>query len=216
MMRRMRRCVVEILAAASSIVALDAAAADASAAVEPRERYIPVELWAGTEWDGKSELKMPPVSSNYRHRASSYQIKGPIEWKHPVTGRMYTAYERNEFERSGTKTQMFTINEEKSGLGRLFDRRPGRETRTYSGGLKFPLGVWKEGETRTFAYTALDSRQSERAETITITQIDFTFQGTPHCLEFRWLATDAAGKTVYDQHTYTYCPGKSMAHEIHY
>jgi hypothetical protein len=216
MMRRMRPCVVAIVAASSSIVALDAAAADASAAVEPRERYIPVELWAGTEWDGKSELKMPPVSSNYRHRASSYQIKGPIEWKHPVTGRMYTAYERNEFERSGTKTQMFTINEEKSGLGRLFDRRPGRETRTYSGGLKFPLGVWKEGETRTFAYTALDSRQSERAETITITQIDFTFQGTPHCLEFRWLATDAAGKTVYDQHTYTYCPGKSMAHEIHY
>jgi hypothetical protein len=49
---------------------------------ETKERYIPVELWAGAEWDGKKELKMPKVDGNYRHR-SQYQIKGPTEWKHP-------------------------------------------------------------------------------------------------------------------------------------
>jgi hypothetical protein len=29
---------------------------------------------------------------------------------------------------------------------------PGRDTRTYSGGLKFPLGLWKEAETKSFVY----------------------------------------------------------------
>jgi hypothetical protein len=43
---------------------------------QTKERYIPVELWAGTDWDGKTELKMPPVDNIYRHRRAHYEIKG--------------------------------------------------------------------------------------------------------------------------------------------
>jgi hypothetical protein len=37
-----------------------------------------------------------------------------------------------------------------------------------SGGLKFPLGSWKEGETRKFIYQVWQSKESERVESITI------------------------------------------------
>src|SRR3954469_20395203 len=75
----------------------------------PKERYIPVELWSGAEWDEKPELKMPKVDGNYRHR-DGYQIKGPIAYKHPVTGEEFQVYERLYYERRGTKRQLFTIN----------------------------------------------------------------------------------------------------------
>jgi hypothetical protein len=185
---------------------------------ETKERYIPVELWSGAEWDGNREFKMPKVDANYRHR-ESYQIKGPTEWKHPVTGQTYLVYERlNPGRRAGdAKWQLFAINQEQNGLGRVYDSRPDLGTRTVSGGLKFPLGVWKEGETRNFAYKRYEKeRQSDRAESITIKQIDFAFQNMPHCLEFYWAETERDGRKIIDHHTYIYCPGKSMVSEIHH
>lgn len=193
-------------------VAVDMKVWEESINRETKERYIPVELWAGTEWDGKKELKMPKVEGTYRHRTATYQIKGPTEWKHPKTGQTHVVYERINPSKDGDKWQIFTVNEDQTGLGRLFDGRPGRDTRTYSGGLKFPLGLWKEGESKSFVYKVWDSRETQRTETITIKQNDFAFQGTPHCLEFYWAATDR--KTTFDRHTYIYCPGKSMANQI--
>lgn len=186
-------------------------------ATQPKERYIPVELWAGAQWDGKPELKMPKVDASYRHR-DNYRIKGPIAYKHPVTGEAFQVYERLYYERQGVKRQLFTINTEQTGLGRLYDGRPGQDTRTSSGGLKFPIGLWKEGETRRYVYKVWDTKEkeSERVESLTITQIDFNFQGMQHCLEFSWLLTNGEGTKRYDQHTYTYCPGKSMVGEVHY
>lgn len=193
-------------------ISLDLTAWKESTNAATKERYIPVELWAGAEWDGKRELKMPKVDDTYRHRTSAYTIKGPMEWKHPTTGQTFMVYERVNPSKDGDKSQIFTINDDQTGLGRLFDGRPGRDTRTYSGGLKFPLGLWREGETKSFLYKVWDSRESQRTESITIKQIDFIFQGVPHCLEIYWTASDK--KTTYDRHTYVYCPGKSMVSQI--
>lgn len=185
--------------------------------VETKERFIPVELWAGVEWNGRRELEMPTVDGRYRHNYGAYSIKGPTDWKHTATGDIHAVYERIYSEKSGTKWQLFVINEERTGLGRLYDGRPNRDTRTYSGGLKFPLGLWKEGETKKFVYKVYEgSKNSERVESITIKQIDFTMGTDPHCLEFYWTVTDKSEKSLYDHHTYTYCPGKSMVHEIHH
>jgi hypothetical protein len=182
---------------------------------ETKERYIPVELWAGAEWDGKRELKMPKVDGNYRHPHAQYQIKGPVEYKHPVTGQTFFVYERINPGKDGVKWQLFTINQDQTGLGRLYDGRPGRDKRLASGGLKFPLRFWKQGETKKFVYKVYqDSQEWERAESITIKQIDFSFQGSSHCLEFYWTATDRDGKKTYDRQTYIYCPGKSMVSQI--
>jgi hypothetical protein len=182
-----------------------------------KERYIPVELWSGAEWDGKQELKMVKVDGNYRHRTAAYSIRGPKEWIHPATGQTHSVYERINPGKSGTKWQIFVINEDRTGLGRLYDGRPNRDTRTYSGGLKFPLGLWKEGETRKFAYRVYEgSTESTRVEAITIQQIDFAMGNDKHCLEFYWVASDKNERKIHDRHSYTYCPGKSMIVEIQY
>ena len=176
----------------NSVDAFDLKAWESSINPQTKERYIPVELWAGTDWDGKFELKMPPVDGTYRHRTATYSIKGPTVWKHPVIGQTAVVYERINpgKNKDDDKSQLFTINQDQTGLGRLFDGRPGRDTRTNSGGLKFPLALWKEGEIKSFVYKVWDTSESERTESITIRQIDFTYQGTPHCLEIYWTATD--------------------------
>ena len=221
--RRVKTILSALLAGLIALVAASASALDTNAwnssiNTETKERYIPVELWSGAEWDGKKELKMAKVDANFRHR-ESYQIKGPTEWKHPVTAETFLVYERSNPGRraSDAKWQLFAINQEKNGLGRVYDSRPDLGTRTFSGGLKFPLGNWKEGETRTFAYKRYDkTRQSDRAELITIKQIAFTFQNSPNCLEFYWAETEIDGKKIIDHHTYIYCPGKSMVSEVHH
>lgn len=213
-------CMVLSLTGASLVLPttsfpVDFKAWEGSIDLQTKERFIPVELWVGAEWDGQRELKMPPVNNSYRHRRSQYDIKGPVEWTHPVIGQTFVVYERINPGREGVKLQRFTINEEKNGLGRVYDARPGLGTRMFSGGLKFPLGIWKEGETRKFLYKHYDgARAADRAETITIKQIDFQIQQRPHCLEFYWTATDRDEKRYYDRQTYVYCPGQSMVSQV--
>jgi len=194
--------------------ALDLKAWAASISPQTNERYIPVELWAEAEWQGSKVLQMPKVDGTYRHRKATYQIKGPMEWEHPAMGRKFLVYERINPGRDGVKWQLFTINRDQNGLGRLYDGRPGRDGRLSSGGLKFPLGLWKEGETRKFVYQVWQSRESERVESITIQKIDFAFQTSPHCLEFYWTATRRTGGRIYDRQTFIYCPEQSMVSQI--
>jgi len=201
--------------ACTPAIALDLKAWESSFNPETKERYIPVELWTGAEWDGKRELKMAPVEGIYKHETAQYQIKGPMEWKNSVNGQIFLAYERTNPGKDGVKIQMFTINQDQTGLGRLYDGRPGRDTRTSSGVMKFPLGLWKDGETKKFAYKVYDEyQQSNRVEAITIKQIDFVFQGNPHCLQFYWTVSELGKSKMLDRHTYIYCPGKSMVSQI--
>jgi hypothetical protein len=199
----------------STVHASESSIGEVSINPQNKERYIPAELWAGATWDGKTELKMPPVNNTYRHRRAQYEIKGPTEWTHPIIGQTFVVYERINPGKDGVKLQRFTINQDKTGLGRVYDARPGLGTRMFSGGLKFPLGIWSEGETREFLYKHYEgSRVSDRVESITIKQIDFPFQQTSHCLEFYWTATDRDEKRFYDRQTYIYCPGQSMVSQI--
>ena len=203
-----------VLVARLAMAASDSSIWEASINRQTRERYIPIDLWAGAEWDGNKELKMPKVDSTFRHR-SEYKIKGPMEWEHPVMRQTFVVYERINPGRDGVKLQRFTINLEKNGLGRVYDARSGLGLRMFSGGLKFPLGTWTESETRKFLYQHYEgTRVADRAETITINQIDFEFLQNLHCLEFYWTATDRDEKKNYDRQTYIYCPGKSMVSQI--
>jgi hypothetical protein len=149
-----------------------------------KTRFIPVELWTGAEWDGTKELKMSNAELRFGERLNK-DIKGPMEWKHPVTGETFVVDERINQERDGIKSQLFAMNEEKTGLGRVYDSRTEFGVRTFSGGLKFPLGSWQQSETKQVVETRYEgSRVDSRIESITIKQLDFTYQGLPHCLEF--------------------------------
>jgi hypothetical protein len=142
-------------------------------------------------------------------------IKGPIEWKHPMTGATLVVYERTNQERDGVKSQLFAMNEEKTGLGRVYDSRTELGMRTFSGGLKFPLGYWKQGETKQVVETRYEgSRVETRIESIKITQLDFTYRETPHCLEFEWIYQESRRAKIIDHQTYTYCPNQGMVKQV--
>jgi hypothetical protein len=137
-----------------------------------------------------------------------------VQWTHPNTGETISVYERTNQEKSGIKVEYFSMNETKSGLGRVYDSRTELGARTFTGGLKFPLGTWKQGETRKFTEKRYgDARIETRIEWITITKLDFTYSGTPHCLEFEWLYRDGGGKTL-DHQTYAYCPEQAMVKQV--
>lgn len=179
-----------------------------------KARFIPVELWTGGEWDGTKELKMSNAETRFGDRLNK-DIKGPREWKHPVTGETLVVYERTNQERDGVKSQLFAMNEEKTGLGRVYDSRTEFGVRTFSGGLKFPLGYWKQGETKQVVETRYEgSRVESRIESIKITQLDFTYQEMSHCLEFEWIYKESRRAKIIDHQTYTYCPNKGMVKQI--
>jgi hypothetical protein len=203
-----------LFAGSSRVTAADQSPWSSSIDPASKARFIPVELWTGAEWDGRKELKMSNAELRFGDRLNK-DIKGPMEWKHPMTGETLVVYERINQERDGIKSQLFAMNEEKTGLGRVYDSRTEFGVRTFSGGLKFPLGYWQQGETKQVVETRYEgSRVDSRIESITIKQLDFIYHGTLHCLEFEWVYKESKRAKIIDQQTYTYCPNKGMVKAV--
>ena len=102
-----------------------------------------------------------------------------------------------------SKLQLFTIRSDLDGLSRTFDSRGNR---ICINAIKFPLGNWREGETRKFSFNCWKTgRLKRRKVEITIEKIDFTYDGVDHALRYRWVA-DGGGKRGLDM-VYTYAPG---------
>ena len=162
-----------------------------------KTRYIPVELWTGGEWDGTRELRMNPTDLKFgKHKA----ISGPILFTRSDTSESILVYKRI----NGEKTQLFTLSSRKDGLGRVFDSRYGRDCKDE---VKMPLGLWRDGESRTFTVECNQGELVRKIE-ITIEKIDFEYKGVPHSLRFHWLADGGWGKAT-DMH-YTYSPGLGL------
>ena len=73
--------------------------------------------------------------------------------------------------------------------------------------VKFPLGLWREGETRVFDVSC-DSGRLRRKIELTIKKLDFEHEGAPHSLQFHWVV-DGGKKYETDMH-YTYSPGRGL------
>ena len=73
------------------------------------------------------------------------KIIGPENWKHPYKGETIKVYKRTRKSQSGLKTQLFTITNDGQCIGRVWDSRRGGKV--IENGCKFPLGLWKKGET---------------------------------------------------------------------
>ncbi len=175
-LKRIVAALILVAAARTLSTAADRSAWDDALDAVKKERFIPVELWTGEPWDGARELNASRADTRFGDR-SNKQIKGPTEWKHPVTGETLLVYERRNQEKQGVKVQLFAINEAKNGLGRVYDSRSEFGTRTFSGGLKFPLGYWQQGETRQLEEKRYEGAKAEtRIESITITQLDFNYR----------------------------------------
>ena len=84
-------------------------------------------------------------------------------------------------------------------MGRVFDNR---RDKFIKNGCKFPLGNWKEGESRSFTSDNYDRRRGnyQRVQTIKILQLG---KDEKSCLKFRWILTQRS--STIDDNTYEYC-----------
>lgn len=164
-------------------------------------RFIPVELWTGAPWDGSEVLRMGPADLKFGNRFEKH-ITGPRDWTDPGTGRTYPTYRRD----NRGKVQLFTLRPDGQGLGRVYDSRGPRYCEP---GMKFPLGRWREGERRTFAFECRrDGRARTETVVVTMEKLDFTHDGVPHSLRFHWVIGD--GRQENSNNAYTYSPGRGM------
>ena len=162
-------------------------------------RFIPVELWTGAEWDGGRELQMTPANLSFGTRGEK-SVNGPFPRRRPGTGETVQVYERN----NRGKTQLFALSSRGDGLGRVFDSRYGRDCVDE---VKFPLGIWKENETRTFQVSC-NSGTLRRTIVLTIEKLDFNYDGVPHSLQFHWVVD--GGKKRGTDMRYIYSPERGL------
>ena len=187
------------------LVAGAACAADSkewSASYDPvtKTRFIPIELWTGSPWDGERQLKMVPAALSFGKRGEK-RIEGPLAWTRPGTGEVVQVYERN----NKGKKQLFALSSRGDGLGRVFDSRYGRDCIDE---VKFPLGLWRDGEKRVFDVVCNNGDMRRKIE-LTIESLDFEYEGVLHSLRFHWVV-DGGKERGTDMH-YTYSPGRGLA-----
>ena len=168
-------------------------------------RFIPIELWTGSNWDGKDKLNYGVADLTFGNGRK--RITGPIEWRNSKTGRVVIGYRRVHLKYS--KVQIFTITHDGKSLGRVYDSR---RQKYIIGDAKFPLGWWKQGEKRVFnsIYTRIGRKRYLRRKTIEIIRINFRSNDNESCLKFRWKSEDRKKDRIIDDNNYTYCPGKGL------
>ena len=170
-------------------------------------RFIPMQLIVPGVWDGTQRIDLPPAGG---FDAEGTTWTGPEAWRHPQTGQMLTVYDRRRTTpREGSVQQKMAVRTDGTAIGRAWDSR--------FGGLvcdqeaKFPLGLWKQGEVRTYAYICQAARGERRRNSrITIEEIDYEYNTIPHSLRFAWRYADGATGEVLDHRTYIFSPGRGL------
>ena len=164
------------------------------------ERFIPMELWLGGKITGSNDITFPKTSFSFGYK-KKHSIQGPINWKNPRTGNTVKVYDRSRYSRKSGKVvkQLWTVTNNNQCLGRVFDNR---RNKFIKNGCKFPLGNWKEKESRSFTSDNYDSGRGnyQRVQTIKIIELG---KDEKSCLKFRWILTQKS--STIDDNTYEYC-----------
>ena len=171
-----------------------------TANAQSNERFIPLELFTGGDIRDDTEIRFTPADLVFGEKKRK-KIVGPEDWKNPQTGETIKVYKRTRKGQSGSKTQLFTVTNDGQCIGRVWDSRRGG--RVIKNGCKFPLGVWKEGETRSFEGT---SGGKPRKIELTILKLG---KKQKDKVKFNWKLYDGSGKLM-DDNDYTFSPGKAM------
>ena len=195
--------------AVSVFLAIGPASADVwSDSYDPatKTRFIPVELWTGSPWDGARTINWPKADLYFN---GGKRISGPYPWTDPLDGGVKQAYQR--YEPKTRKTQLFAVRDDGTGIGRVDDSRWKDIER---GESKFPTGLWTQGEVRTYDIVTYGKNSKQRIDIVVrvkmiMEQIDHSYAGNAHCMTFRWQRT--VRTRLADNNGYTYCPGKGLA-----
>ena len=121
------------------------------------ERFIPIELWLGGNITTSRKLSFPEVDFEFGYK-ERHKIKGPINWENSKTRENIRVYVRSRFSKKLNKeiSQLWTYTNNNQCLGRVFDNRGNR---VIENGCKFPIGLWKEGESRSFSSNYYDEKK---------------------------------------------------------
>ena len=168
--------------------------------VSADERFIPLELFTGGEIREDTEIKFTSADLVFGKKRRK-KIVGPENWKNPQTGETIKVYKRTRKGKFGLKTQLFTVTNDGQCIGRVWDSRGGGKV--IENGCKFPLGVWKEGETRSFKGA---SGGKPRKIELTILKLG---KKQKDKVKFNWKLYDVSGKLM-DDNDYTFSPGKAL------
>ena len=168
--------------------------------VSANERFIPLELFTGGEIRNDTEIKFTKANKRFGKKGRK-KIVGPEDWKNPQTGEIIKVYKRTRKGQSGLKTQLFTVTNDGECIGRVWDSRRGGKV--IENGCKFPLGVWKEGETRSFKGA---SGGTPRTIELTIKKLSMKKK---HKVTFNWKLYNSSGKLI-DDNDYTFSQGRAM------
>lgn len=175
-------------------------------------RFIPMQLIVPGTWDGARRIDLPIAEAA---DSEGTVWNGPQDWRNPHTGQQLRVYDRRRTNpREGTVEQKMAIRADGSAMGRAYDSRFGGSFCDQE--AKFPLGLWKEGEARTFEYNCTAVRggkvvERRRNARITIEELDYVYDGLPHSLRFAWLFSDRDSGEVIDHRTYIFSPGRGLA-----
>ena len=169
------------------------------------EIFIPVELWLGANISQSEKIVFPEVSFKFGYK-ERHKIKGPIIWKNSKTNENIKVYVRSRYSKKEDKeiSQLWTITNNNQCLGRVFDDRG---KRFIENGCKFPIGFWKQGESRSFTSNYFDERKGNYKRIITITILNLE-NNDKSCLKFNWKSSQKG--TVIDENIYEYCPRKGL------
>jgi hypothetical protein len=172
-----------------------------------QERFLPLQLIIGGDWDGQNTITYPSGRFGELVQGGSIWV-GPKQWTHPKTGEVLTVYDRTRGGRNAAD-QVFAVRKDKTAIGRVSDNRFGIEACDQEG--KYPLGVWRQGEKRSFEYTCwYGGKANTRVTTLTIQEIDFDFGGFKHAMQVDWVLRDKASGRELDHRIYTFAPGKGV------
>ena len=168
------------------------------------ERFIPLELFTGGEIRDDTEIKFTPADKVFGKKKRK-KIVGPLDWRGIGSEEIIKIYKRTEKNREGKvrKTQYFTITNDGQCMGRVYDQRRSG-TKYIKNGCKFPLGLWKEDETRTFSVT--DGGSSRTVE-LKILKLG---KKPTDCVKFNWKLFDASTGQKYGDNDYRFCKGRAM------
>ena len=169
------------------------------------EIFIPVELWLGENITESEKIIFPKVNFKFGYK-ERHKIKGPIIWKNSKTNQNIKVYVRSRYSKKEDKeiSQLWTVTNNNQCLGRVFDNRGNR---FIENGCKFPIGFWKQGESRSFTSNYFDERKGKykRIKTITILNLE---NKDNSCLKFNWKSSQKGN--VIDENIYEYCPRKGL------
>ncbi|MEI7430955.1 MAG: hypothetical protein WCL27_10920 [Betaproteobacteria bacterium] len=184
---------------------------DAATDFDKQSRFIAMQLIVPGVWDGTHQIDLP-VAKGYDAEGTVWS--GPQEWRNPYTDQTLMVYDRRRTNRrEGLVEQKMAVRGDGSAIGRVYDSRFGGLVCNQE--AKFPLGLWKQGEIRTYDYICLRTHNGQvetkrRTSRITIEELDYEYGGTAHSLRFGWRHSDSDSEEILDNRTYIFSPGRGL------